>query len=191
MGLLHLLGSQNDMATIRLGGILFARSGGLSFLSAFLLSYLGSTTVFFILFFLLLPVLNLLKRWKLFRRAVDGVENYLTEKTENEVRKNSKKGLSPKSVKTLTVFIFVALPLPMTGVWTGTAVAVFLGLKFREAVLPVVAGNFIAGLTVSLLAELFIEYVDIILYGLLSVALVLLIVFIVKVIIKGKSKKAL
>ena len=32
--------------------------------------------------------------------------------------------------KMLAVFIFVAIPLPLTGVWTGTCVAVIIGLKY-------------------------------------------------------------
>ena len=49
----------------------------------------------------------------------------------------------------LGVFVFIAIPLPMTGVWTGTAIAVFLGLKFRQVILPVLGGNLVAGLIIS------------------------------------------
>ena len=74
----------------------------------------------------------------------------------------------------------------MTGVWMGTAIAVFLNLKFKDAILPVVLGNLFAGLIISALVELFlaiwtIEALDYILYGLFALALVLLIITIVKV----------
>lgn len=92
------------------------------------------------------------------------------------------------------VFIFIAIPLPMTGVWTGTAIAVFLGLKFRQVILPVLGGNLIAGAIISVLAELFIKYLDIkyvdyLLYGLFALVVVMLVVFIVKVALT-KPKKA-
>ncbi len=84
------------------------------------------------------------------------------------------------------MFVFVAIPLPMTGVWTGTAIAVFLDMRFKDAVLPVALGNFVAGAIISLLAELCIVWWDIsvldyILYALFALAIVLLIVTIVKV----------
>ena len=95
--------------------------------------------------------------------------------------KNRKGKLSESGIKQLGVFIFIAIPLPMTGVWTGTAIAVFLGLKFKEIILPVLGGNLVAGLIISLLAELFLPYVDIILYVLFALVVVMLIVFIVKI----------
>lgn len=45
--------------------------------------------------------------------------------------------------------LFVAVPLPITGAWTGSLVAVLLGLKFRHAFLSVFAGILIAGTVVT------------------------------------------
>lgn len=123
--------------------------------------------------------MNLLKKVKWFNRFACKVEEYFRKKAE-EV-KNRKGKLSESGIKQLGVFIFIAIPLPMTGVWTGTAIAVFLGLKFKEIILPVLGGNLVAGLIISLLAELFLPYVDIILYVLFALVVVMLIVFIVKI----------
>ena len=38
------------------GGIVFARGAGMSFFNAFLLAYLGSTAVFFLIYFLILEL---------------------------------------------------------------------------------------------------------------------------------------
>ena len=122
------------------GGIIFARGAGLGFLYSFLLAYAGSTLVFIPVFFLLQPILNLLKKIRWFKRAAEKVEGYVKTRAENAVNKRNKKsgdeesGAADKTerkIKLLAVFIFVAIPLPMTGVWTGTAVAVFLDLKTR------------------------------------------------------------
>ena len=161
------------------GAILFARASGLGFLAALGASYLGSTIVAVPIFFLLRPILNLLKKVKWFNCFACKVEEYFRKKAE-EV-KNRKGKLSESGIKQLGVFIFIAIPLPMTGVWTGTAIAVFLGLKFKEIILPVLGGNLVAGLIISLLAELFLPYVDIILYVLFALVVVMLIVFIVKI----------
>ena len=105
------------------------------------------------------------------------------------MKKREGSKLSISKIKMIAVFIFVAIPLPMTGVWMGSALAVFLGLKFKEAVLPVALGNLIAGLIISLLAQLFINYVDIILGVLLALAVIFLVVFIVKVYKVSKKAK--
>ena len=52
------------------------------------------------------------------------------------------------------VFLFVAVPLPLTGVWTGTCIAVCLGLGFWWTCLAVISGNAIAGLLVTLCSSL-------------------------------------
>lgn len=177
------------------GGIVFARAAGLDFFMAFLLAYVGSTIVFFPIYFLLRPILNLLKKIKWFNKFASKVEKYFEDKAKESLDKQEKSGKKPKiSLKALAVFIFVAIPLPMTGVWTGTAIAVFLGMKFREAILPVVIGNMVAGLLISALAEIClafftIEVLDYILYALFGLAVILLAVFIIKVIRKKDDQE--
>jgi len=183
------LGSMIPLIELK-GSIMFARNEqvGLGFWESFGLSFLGSTAVFFILFFLLVPVLNLLKKWKFFRNIALAVETYIQEKAEGELAKRGEKTkLTPEKIKMLAVFLFVAIPLPMTGVWMGTGLAVFMNLKFKQAVLPVVLGNLIAGLIISVLAELFLAYVDIILYVLLGLAAIFLVYFIYKILKKSRA----
>lgn len=178
------------------GGIVFARSVGFDFWTAFILSYAGSTAVFFAVFFLLKPILNLLKKIKLVGRFAEKIENYFNEKAERTLKEREngdKRGLSERALKMLGVFIFVAIPLPLTGVWTGTAVAVFLNLKFKDAVLPVIVGNIVAGVLISLLAELFLALygstavLDYVLWGLFGLALVLFIITLIRIV--GKRDK--
>ena len=153
-------------------------------------------------FFLLQPILKLLKKIKFIGKFADKVELYFQDKAaetlEKRRQRNNASKLSETMLKAIGVFIFVAIPLPMTGVWTGTAVAVFLGLKFKDAVLPVTLGNIVAGLIISLLAQICLwiwDYatavfvLDIILYVLFGLAVILLVVFIVKVLLKKKKQK--
>ena len=44
------------------------------------------------------------------------------------------------------LFLFVAVPLPSTGLWTGSAIAAFLRLEPKKAIPAVVLGNLVAGL---------------------------------------------
>ena len=177
------------------GGIVFARSVGIDFFNSLLLAYVGSALVFFPIYFLLKPILNLIKKIKIFSKLAYKIEGYFADKADNAVKESEKSDgennkKSASTLKKLGVFIFVAVPLPVTGVWTGTAIAVFLGLKFKEAVLPVCLGNLIAGLIISILAEIClaiwtIKVLDYILYALFALAIILLIVVIIKI---SKSK---
>jgi uncharacterized membrane protein len=45
--------------------------------------------------------------------------------------------------------LFVAVPLPITGAWTGSILAVLLGLRFRHAMLSISIGVLIAGVIVT------------------------------------------
>jgi uncharacterized membrane protein len=45
--------------------------------------------------------------------------------------------------------LFVAIPLPVTGAWTGSLVAALLGLKFKHAFLSICIGVLIAGIIVT------------------------------------------
>lgn len=50
------------------------------------------------------------------------------------------------------LFLFVAIPLPGTGAWTGSLLAVLLGLKKGKSLLAILLGVMAAGLVMSLLA---------------------------------------
>ena len=174
------------------GAIVFARGIGYSFFKAMTISFIGSTLVFIPIYFLLRPILNLMKKIKWFNKLALKVEGYFDDKAKETMEKRDGKSVKITSetlLKQLGVFIFVAIPLPMTGVWTGTAIAVFLNLKFKDVVLPIVIGNLVAGTIISLLAELClavwsIETLDYILYALFALAVVLLAVTIFKIMSK-------
>lgn len=178
------------------GGIIFARGASLGFFESFGLSYLGSTVAFFPVFFLLVPILKLLKKIRWFSAFADKIELFFKDKADAALKKAEKNGnraRSEKFYKILGTFIFVAIPLPMTGVWTGTAVAVFLNVRFKDAILPVVIGNFVAGTIISVLAEIIlavwgnIKILDYVLYGLFVLAAVLFVIAIIKISRKKKS----
>ena len=179
------------------GGILFARASGLGFFEGFLFSYLGSSFVFIPIYFLLRPILNLLKKIKWINSFVLSVENYFSEKAEKAIekqKKQSKKARSEIGFKQLAVFIFIAIPLPMTGVWMGTAIAVFLQLKFKDAIWPSLLGNFVAGVCIALLAQLCLtlwneNVLNYILYGMFGIAFVLTVAVIIKLVVKKRHSQ--
>lgn len=179
------------------GGIVFARGAGMGFFEALAFAYIGSTVAFFFVYWLLKPVLKVLKKIKGIDKLAEKIESYFESKAKETLDKQegkSRKNRSEVFYKALGVFVFVAIPLPMTGVWTGTAIAVFLNLKFKDAILPVVLGNLVAGVLISLLAELCIAVwnlnsLNYILYGLLILAAALLVVTVIKVVKQKPTKK--
>lgn len=50
----------------------------------------------------------------------------------------------------LALMMFVAIPIPGTGAWTGTLAASFLDMEFRPTVLAVLSGVIIAGIIMTL-----------------------------------------
>ena len=180
------------------GGIVFARGLEYNFFEALGIAYLGSTLALVPVYFLLRPILNLLKKIKWFNTFVIKVEHYFEERAHTTLKKQEqmqgKKKRSEVGLKQLSVFIFIAIPLPMTGIWMGTAIAVFLSLKFKETILPAVMGNLVAGTLIALLAEFCvavwsIKALDYILYGMLGLAVVLLIFVVVKLLLKPHAKQ--
>ena len=102
------------------GGIVYAQSVGINFIHSFLLAYVGSTITFVIVYFLTRPILALLKKIKWFNGFAQRVEYYFEKKADNALAestlKHKKRVKSENFLKAITVSVFVAIPLPMTGV---------------------------------------------------------------------------
>ena len=159
---------------------------GLGLFETAALAYLGSTIVVILIFFLLKPIFALLKKIKFFNLIVRKCEGLFINKAEQIAKKsNGNTDAVAKRIMMISLFVFVAVPFPVTGVWTGTAIAVFLGLKFHESILPIALGNLVAGAIITLLTFFFAAYVDLIIYCLLALALIMLIVTVIKI---AKSK---
>jgi uncharacterized membrane protein len=60
-----------------------------------------------------------------------------------------RKGKSIERYENIGLALFVAIPLPLTGAWTGSIIAVLLGLKFRYAFLSILVGVVVAGVIVT------------------------------------------
>ena len=173
---------------------------------AFLFAFLGSSLIVPILALIYNPIIRWLKTTKLFRKIAEKIENRVSSKkqkieedvnnkTENkESLDNSENGQAKKFdkkfvLKLLGVFMFVAIPLPLTGVWTGTCIAVALGLNFGWTCLTVISGNLIAGLIITLISHLFGEATIIFVYILLAIVILVLLFGLVKKLVNKKINK--
>ena len=120
-------------------------------------SLLGSCAIVPIIALLFLPLINWLKKTKLFKRLACSIENKIKSKSANIEDADKKSSLFSKQYwkKMTAVFVFVAIPLPFTGVWTGTCVAIFVGLDFVSTCASVILGNVVAGLFITLILQFF------------------------------------
>ena len=164
------------------GAIPVGEALGLTLWQTALLAYVGSTLVCVPIYFLLRPIFALLKKWKAISRLVEKIEGVFSRRAARIAeRSGTSEGRELTRMLSLGVFAFVAVPLPLTGVWTGTAIAVFLGLKFKDTIFPVMLGNLAAGSVITLLTYLFRDYVEYIILALFAIAIIMLAVFIVKI----------
>ena len=69
-----------------------------------------------------------------------------------EKGENGGKKLEAKAGKGLywALFLFVGIPLPGTGAWTGTLAASLLDMNFKKSVIAVMAGVILAGIIMGL-----------------------------------------
>ncbi len=109
-------------------------------LRVFLLSILGNTIPVIPFLFLLNPVSEKLRKFKLWNRFFD----WLFERTK-------KKASVIEKYEALGLAIFVGIPLPMTGAWTGCVAASLFKIRFRYAFLSIFLGIIIASLIVTAL----------------------------------------
>lgn len=158
--------------------------GELSLWKTSLIAYLGSTLIFVPIFFLLIPIFNLIKKISIFKKLVEKIEGVFYHRAQKiAIKTNGSTEDKAKRIMRWSLFAFVAVPFPVTGIWTGTAIAVFLGMKFKDSFLPIAVGNFVAGSLITLMTWLFKDYVDIIIYILFAIAIVMFVFFVIKIVI--------
>ena len=158
---------------------------------SFLISLAGSSFVCIVLTFLFQPLFNWLKRTKAFTKLANFIERKLKKNSKNidektDAEKNERKILW---IKIIGVFCFVALPLPLTGVWTGTCLALFVGLNRKQTLATVLLGNSVAGGLMLLISYLFEGNTMIVFYAFLVLVAVFILFEVIKALINKIRKK--
>ncbi len=157
-----------------------------------LISLAGSSLVCIILTFMFWPIFKWLKHTKVFKKIALWVEKKLNKNAENinNKVKTEKDAKKVKWLKLIGVFGFVAIPLPLTGVWTGTCLALFIGLNKKETMTTVILGNIIAGLLMTLISYFFADNTMIVFYAFFVLVGVFILYGVIRSIIKKvKNKK--
>ncbi len=121
------------------GGIPFGVSvHGMGYLQVYLIAVLGNLLPVVPLLLALGPVERFLGRWRPMRRFFDWV-----------FARSRRKGKLIERYKFLGLLLFVGIPLPVTGAWTGAAAAYVFGLPLKRSFPAIVLGVMLAGVVVS------------------------------------------
>ena len=161
--------------------------------SAFGWSLLGSSLIVPLVALITIPGIKWLKSTKVFNKVATTLENRVKKKADKIEGSNEKSRKFTKSYwkKMLAVFAFVSIPLPLTGAWTGTCVAIFIGLDFWSTCISVISGNVVAGLLITLILQFFPALNDWLFYiFLIIIAVVILYELVQLLIYKAKNKQA-
>ncbi len=123
------------------GGLIASSLLGIGVYKAVFLCILGNIVpIPFILLFIT-PIFNWMKKTKLFRPMVEKLENKSMSKSD-QIQKYEFWGLA----------LFVGVPLPGTGAWTGALIAALLGIKIKKASLSIFIGIIIATVIMTIIS---------------------------------------
>lgn len=117
------------------GGLIAAALLDIKPINAFLICLLANIIIIPFVLFLMETILNILSKFNFFKRIID----WLKKKTLKKKDTIEKYGY-------LGIMIFVAVPLPGSGAWTGCFLAVLLGLDKKKSFLAALLGVLIAGI---------------------------------------------
>ena len=123
------------------GGLLAASLLDVEFVRAAIICIVGNVLpIPFVLLFLRF-VLDLFEKWKPTKKVVTWLEKKVESKRE-QIDKYGYWGL----------VIFVGIPLPGTGAWTGALLAVMLGLNRKKSFVCILLGAMLAAIIMSILS---------------------------------------
>lgn len=123
------------------GGLLAASLLHINFTTALIICIVGNLLpIPFILIFLE-KILSVLRKWKVTSKFV----RWLEKKSNSKRSQIDKYGY-------LGLILFVGIPLPGTGAWTGSLVAIMLGLDKKKSFLCIVIGVILASIIMSILS---------------------------------------
>lgn len=125
------------------GAIPVGMSLGLSPVHATIISFIGSMIPVPFILFTIRPIFNYLKKTRLFKNLVHKLTDRSLNNNGGKIQKYGAWGL----------MLIVAIPLPGTGVWSGSLAAALLDMRFKWAFPAILVGNLIAAIAVMTLSN--------------------------------------
>lgn len=123
------------------GGLIASALLGVDFIPGYLCSIIGNVLPIPIVLLFLEKIFNLLKNIKFTKNLVNKIENKIMSK-KGQIEKYGYLGL----------LLFVGIPLPGTGAWTGAGLAVLLNLDKKKSFIVILLGVILASIIMSILS---------------------------------------
>ena len=123
------------------GGLIAASLLGVDLKLAFVISYAANMLPMPFILLFIRKVFKFLRNKRFFGKIIRKLEERSERKSET-VKKYGKWGL----------LIFVAIPLPGTGGWTGALVAALMNMRIKHAIGPIAVGVLIAGIIMAIIS---------------------------------------
>lgn len=125
------------------GAIPYAVAQGLPLVPSYIIAIIGNMLPVPVIFLFARKVLE----WGADKPVIGGFFTFCIEKGDKggkKLQKTAGKGLF------IALLLFVGIPLPGTGAWTGTLAASFLDMDFKSSVIAVMLGVMLAGVIMGL-----------------------------------------
>lgn len=128
---------------------------GFAYLLAFIASSLPMPVILLLLrpvldWFYTLPIKPVRKFAAWLERRMERKRDAMQEKSDSGVRGKMARYLSSDTLELIGLYIFVALPLPGTGVWTGSGIATLFKMPRVKSAIAILLGNATACLIMTL-----------------------------------------
>lgn len=122
------------------GALIWAAADGLHPILSYLVCVVGNLVPVPFLILFVRPIFEWMKRNS---RLLGRIAEKLEKKAANKADKI-------KKYEMLGLFLFVAIPLPGTGAWTGSLIAAVLGMRIKDSLPMIALGVLTAGVIMTL-----------------------------------------
>ena len=123
------------------GGLIAASLLDVPLWQAFIICYIANMIPIPFIILFIKKIFEFLRRFKFFAKIIEKLEAK-TERNKDKVMRYKQWGL----------LVFVAIPLPGTGGWTGALMAALLDIDIKKAVPIIALGVLIAGVIMSIIS---------------------------------------
>ena len=113
----------------------------LPWFKVFIFSVLGNISIGFFVRYIISPIMFFLRK----NRYLNKIITYIINRTYTS-------SVKIKNYKVVGLILFIGIPLPFTGVWTGAFAAYLLSISKRYSILGILIGVIMSGIIVTFLS---------------------------------------
>ena len=99
----------------------------------FIISIIGNIIIGIVILYIVAPGMFIIKKYKYFKKII----NYILKRTKT-------KSKIINSYKLIGLIMFIGIPLPFTGVWTGALASYLFSIPRKKAIFGIIAGVLIS-----------------------------------------------